>query len=232
MSGQLLVQPPRRPDERHLRVRLALEGADEGRELRFVDQRMFGGLSVSARRRRAARRDRAHRPRPARPAFDDDDVRARVRRRTLGRSSGCCSTRTSSPASATSTPTRRCGAPGCTASGPATGSPPRQVRELLGHAREVMSDALGQGGTSLRRALRQRQRRVRLLRPLAARLRPRGRAVRPLRDAGAPGRVHEPLVVLLPGLPAGPAPAPARGRRRRRAAAADEIDPGGARCHC
>src|SRR3954453_10412300 len=48
MSGQLLVPPPGSAPEPHLRVRLALEGADEGRELRFVDQRMFGGLSVSA----------------------------------------------------------------------------------------------------------------------------------------------------------------------------------------
>ncbi|MBO0841837.1 MAG: DNA-formamidopyrimidine glycosylase, partial [Nocardioides sp.] len=47
MSGQVLVQPPGAPAERHLRVRLALAGADEGRELRFVDQRMFGGLSIS-----------------------------------------------------------------------------------------------------------------------------------------------------------------------------------------
>ena len=46
MSGQLLVQPPDSPDERHLRVRLRLSGAAEGRELRFVDQRMFGRLSV------------------------------------------------------------------------------------------------------------------------------------------------------------------------------------------
>lgn len=47
MSGQMLVQPPASPDERHLRVRIRLDGAAEGRELRFVDQRMFGGLSIS-----------------------------------------------------------------------------------------------------------------------------------------------------------------------------------------
>ena len=47
MSGQLLLEPPDAPDEKHLRVRLRLAGeALEGRELRFVDQRMFGGLSV------------------------------------------------------------------------------------------------------------------------------------------------------------------------------------------
>ncbi|MBC3761295.1 Fpg/Nei family DNA glycosylase [Quadrisphaera oryzae] len=51
MSGQLLLEPPQAPDEKHLRVRLRLSDADsggalEGRELRFVDQRMFGGLAV------------------------------------------------------------------------------------------------------------------------------------------------------------------------------------------
>ena len=46
MSGQLLVQRADAPDETHLRVRLAF--ADGGPELRFVDQRTFGGLSLEA----------------------------------------------------------------------------------------------------------------------------------------------------------------------------------------
>lgn len=46
MSGQLLLQPAAAPDENHLRVRFRF--ADDGPELRFVDQRTFGGLSVSA----------------------------------------------------------------------------------------------------------------------------------------------------------------------------------------
>ena len=45
MSGQLLLEPPESAPHRHLRVRLALSGGT-GRELRFVDQRMFGGLAV------------------------------------------------------------------------------------------------------------------------------------------------------------------------------------------
>jgi formamidopyrimidine-DNA glycosylase len=43
MSGQMLVQPTGVPDERNLRVRFSLGET----ELRFVDQRMFGGLSLS-----------------------------------------------------------------------------------------------------------------------------------------------------------------------------------------
>jgi formamidopyrimidine-DNA glycosylase len=44
MSGQLLVQPEGAPDEKHLRVRFRF--ADDGPELRFVDQRTFGGFLV------------------------------------------------------------------------------------------------------------------------------------------------------------------------------------------
>ncbi|MBC6450759.1 bifunctional DNA-formamidopyrimidine glycosylase/DNA-(apurinic or apyrimidinic site) lyase [Actinokineospora xionganensis] len=44
MSGQMLVQSADAPDEKHLRVRVRF--ADDGPELRFVDQRTFGGLSV------------------------------------------------------------------------------------------------------------------------------------------------------------------------------------------
>ena len=44
MSGQMLVQPEGAPDEKHLRVRLRFD--DDGPELRFVDQRTFGGLAL------------------------------------------------------------------------------------------------------------------------------------------------------------------------------------------
>jgi formamidopyrimidine-DNA glycosylase len=44
MSGQLLVEKPDEPDEVHLRARFTF--TDGGRELRFVDQRTFGGLAV------------------------------------------------------------------------------------------------------------------------------------------------------------------------------------------
>lgn len=44
MSGQLLVEKRSAPDETHLRARVTF--TDGGRELRFVDQRTFGGLAV------------------------------------------------------------------------------------------------------------------------------------------------------------------------------------------
>lgn len=45
MSGQMLVQPPHAPDEKHLRIRASLGAGDV--ELRFVDQRTFGGWAVA-----------------------------------------------------------------------------------------------------------------------------------------------------------------------------------------
>jgi formamidopyrimidine-DNA glycosylase len=49
MSGQLLMQDPAVPDEKHLKVRLRLSSSDGMPEqLRFVDQRIFGGLFVTS----------------------------------------------------------------------------------------------------------------------------------------------------------------------------------------
>ena len=49
MSGQLLMQDSAVPDEKHLKVRLLLSPADGMPEqLRFVDQRIFGGLFLTS----------------------------------------------------------------------------------------------------------------------------------------------------------------------------------------
>ena len=45
MSGQLLVQPSGAEDEKHLRIRFRFNDGES--ELRFVDQRTFGGLALS-----------------------------------------------------------------------------------------------------------------------------------------------------------------------------------------
>jgi formamidopyrimidine-DNA glycosylase len=80
MSGQLLVQPAGQPDERHLRVRFELGN----KELRFVDQRMFGGLAVSEGGAELPP-EIAHIARdPFDSEFDDDLFVAKVRRRTAG----------------------------------------------------------------------------------------------------------------------------------------------------
>lgn len=147
MSGQLLVQPPDAPDERHLRVRLALAGADEGRELRFVDQRMFGGLSVSAGGAELPA-EIAHIARdPLDAEFDDDEFVRRVRRRGSGIKrqlldqslvSGVGNIYADEALWRARIHGER----------PGDRLTATQVRELLGHAREVMVAALGEGGTS------------------------------------------------------------------------------------
>jgi formamidopyrimidine-DNA glycosylase len=76
MSGQMLVQPPGAPAERHLRVRFELGDL----ELRFVDQRMFGGLSVSPGGADLPP-EIAHIARdPLDPLFDEAEFVRRVRR--------------------------------------------------------------------------------------------------------------------------------------------------------
>ncbi len=81
MSGQLLVKPRAVEPERHLRVVLELS---EGRDLRFVDQRIFGGLLVSAGGAGLPAQI-AHIARdPLDPLFDDEAFVARLRRRRTG----------------------------------------------------------------------------------------------------------------------------------------------------
>jgi formamidopyrimidine-DNA glycosylase len=87
MSGQLLVQPAGTPDEKHLRIRFTF--TDDGPELRFVDQRTFGGMAVEH-----LEKDRhglivpasvAHIARDALdPEFDVDFFHSELRRRDTG----------------------------------------------------------------------------------------------------------------------------------------------------
>ncbi len=85
MSGQMLVQPAGAPDERHLRVRLVLPDHERpGLELRFVDQRMFGGLSFAAGGA-GLPAEIAHIARdPLDPELDDEELVRRVRRSSSG----------------------------------------------------------------------------------------------------------------------------------------------------
>ncbi|RBM05006.1 bifunctional DNA-formamidopyrimidine glycosylase/DNA-(apurinic or apyrimidinic site) lyase [Streptomyces sp. PT12] len=81
MSGQLLVQRDGVPDERHLRVRITFDDVAAG-ELRFVDQRTFGGLSLHPVGADGLPDVIAHIARdPLDPAFDEDAFHAALRRR-------------------------------------------------------------------------------------------------------------------------------------------------------
>jgi formamidopyrimidine-DNA glycosylase len=143
MSGQLLVQTPGSPDERHLRVRLGLGDA----ELRFVDQRMFGGLAVSEGGAELPP-EIAHIARdPFDPEFDDDLFVGRVRRRAAGVKrllldqtliSGVGNIYADEALWHARIHGER----------PGERLRPIDVRRLLEHARAVMGAALVQGGTS------------------------------------------------------------------------------------
>jgi formamidopyrimidine-DNA glycosylase len=147
MSGQMLVQPPSSPDEKHLRVRLALSGAAEGRELRFVDQRMFGGLSVSAGGA-VLPPEIAHIARdPLDAEFADDEFIAKVRKRRSGIKrqlldqnliSGVGNIYADEALWRAQVHGER----------PGDRLTRAQVTEVLRHSREVMAAALGEGGTS------------------------------------------------------------------------------------
>jgi formamidopyrimidine-DNA glycosylase len=145
MSGQLLMQPAEAEEEVHLRVRITFD--DGGPELRFVDQRTFGGLSVSEDGAELPA-EIAHIARdPMDPLFDDElfvaDLRRKhteVKRALLDQTliSGVGNIYADEAlwraqlhgARATDTLTR-----------PA-------VRRLLGHVRDVLGEAIVAGGTS------------------------------------------------------------------------------------
>jgi formamidopyrimidine-DNA glycosylase len=150
MSGQLLVQPRDAQDETHLRVRIGF--ADGGRELRFVDQRTFGGLAVADLVLDDAG---GHIPEPVAhiardpldPLFDDGAFVRRVRSRgsqikrvLLDQSiaSGVGNIYADEALWRSRLHGNRC----------ADRLTSGQVRSLLGHVRDVMTEALAQGGTS------------------------------------------------------------------------------------
>ena len=86
MSGQLLVQPADADDEKHLRVRLTFTDGDVGgRQLRFVDQRTFGGLLVEPLDVAGVPVSVTHIARdPLDPLFDDAAFAAALRGRRTG----------------------------------------------------------------------------------------------------------------------------------------------------
>ena len=78
MSGQLLVEPEAAPDEKHLHARFRF--ADDGPELRFVDQRTFGGLALADLDAVGVPTSIAHiAPDLLEPAYDRDAVVRRVK---------------------------------------------------------------------------------------------------------------------------------------------------------
>jgi formamidopyrimidine-DNA glycosylase len=145
MSGQFLVADPDLPDARNTRVRFSF--TDGGRQVRFVDQRMFGGLSISPGGAELPAEVAHIALDPFDPAFSPVLVADRIRRRRTGIKralldqtvvSGIGNIYADEALWRARTHYAR-----------ATDSMPRkQVVEVLDAARQVMAEALGQGGTS------------------------------------------------------------------------------------
>ena len=145
MSGQLLVQPAGVPDERHLRVRFRLDRGD--RELRFVDQRMFGGLSLSPGGAEVPAEIAHIAPDPLEAAFDESAFVSRVRRSHSG-VKRLLLTQTVISGVGNIYADEALWRSGLHGERPGSQLTRAQVLELLGHVRAVMTDALAQGGTS------------------------------------------------------------------------------------
>ncbi|GHK04648.1 formamidopyrimidine-DNA glycosylase [Streptomyces sp. Y2F8-2] len=147
MSGQLLVQPNQAPDEKHLRIRVRFDDA-LATELRFVDQRTFGGLSLHETAPDGLPDVIAHIARdPLDPLFDDEAFHQALRRKrtTIKRAlldqsliSGVGNIYADEALWRSRIHYER----------PTAGFTRPRTAELLGHIRDVMNAALAVGGTS------------------------------------------------------------------------------------
>ena len=145
MSGQLLLQLPETPEGPHLRIRFSFD--DGGPQLRFVDQRTFGGLSVSEGGATLPA-EIAHIARdPMDPLFSDADFVAALRRkRTQVKRALLDQTLISGVGNIYADEALwRAGLHGTR---PTDGLSEPVAARLLGHVRDVLGEAIGEGGTS------------------------------------------------------------------------------------
>ena len=145
MSGQLLIEPASAADGPHLRARFTF--TDGGPQLRFVDQRTFGGLSVSEGGAELPG-EIAHIARdPMDPLFDDEAFVAALRRKhTEVKRALLDQTLISGVGNIYADEALwRVQLHGARATDQLTRP---VVRRLLGHVRDVLAEALVAGGTS------------------------------------------------------------------------------------
>jgi formamidopyrimidine-DNA glycosylase len=146
MSGQVLMQPAKSIDEKHLRVRVHF--TDAKRQMRFVDQRTFGGVYLDSLSVDGVPATIAHIARdPLDPDFDDVATAKRIRgkdteikRVLLDQSviSGIGNIYADEALWRAKVNGRK----------PASKLSRKEAIGLIEHAREVMQEALAQGGTS------------------------------------------------------------------------------------
>jgi formamidopyrimidine-DNA glycosylase len=146
MSGQMLVEPADAPLEKHCHARF--DFADDGLQLRFVDQRTFGGLALSPLRPDGIPESVAHiAPDPFEAAYDQTAVVRRMKQRDSAVKRALLDQTLVSGigniyADEALWRAKVHGERVCSSL-----SKPVLTR-ILDHARDVMAAALGQGGTS------------------------------------------------------------------------------------
>ena len=155
MTGQLFVVPADMPEDPY--VRLVLELAD-GREVRFRDIRKFGKVGLYGRdpvtgelvtEVGGAGVFAALGPGAAGPTRSRCATSGGASGAARAGSSRCCSTSRSSPASATSMPTRRSGRRGSIRCGPPGRSALADERRLYDAIRTVLAEAVERRGISI-----------------------------------------------------------------------------------
>ncbi|GAA2732909.1 bifunctional DNA-formamidopyrimidine glycosylase/DNA-(apurinic or apyrimidinic site) lyase [Pedococcus aerophilus] len=146
MSGQLLVEPPDAPPEKHLHA--VFDFADDGPQLRFVDQRTFGGMALAELTPDGVPEPVAHiAPDPLEAAYDAAAVVRRMKGKAVAVKRALLDQTLVSGvgniyADEALWRAQVHGARLCSALTKPT------LSRILDHAREVMLEALGQGGTS------------------------------------------------------------------------------------
>jgi formamidopyrimidine-DNA glycosylase len=146
MSGQLLVEPADAPDEKHLHARFTF--ADGGPELRFVDQRTFGGLALAELTPQGVPEPVAHiAPDPMEAQYDRDAVVRRMKTRASAVKRALLDQTLVSGigniyADEALWRARVHGERLC------SGLTKPTLARILEHAHDVMAQALGEGGTS------------------------------------------------------------------------------------
>ena len=146
MSGQLLVEDADAPEEKHLHARLRF--ADQGPELRFVDQRTFGGLALTDLDAHGIPTTIAHiAPDLLEPAYDRSAVVRRVKARDSAVKRVLLDQTVASGIGNIYADEALWRARVHGERVASTLTKPR-IGSLLDHAAEVMREALAQGGTS------------------------------------------------------------------------------------
>ena len=218
MTGQLFVVPAGRPEDPYVRLSSSWPTAASSASATSASSGKIGlygrdpaDAASSSPRSAAAAVFAAFGPEPLDPAFTLRDFRAPDPATVAAGSSRSCSTSRSSPASATSTPTRRCGRRGSIRCGPAGTLRPADERRLY---ERVRTDP-GRGGRAARQLDRRLHgaRRRRLDAGAPAGLPADRRAVPALRPADQADRHRRAFDALLLVVPAAAGRPTARARR-------------------